>query len=244
MQLIRSDFDRLMQVEGGYSQNPNDTGNKNACGEFVGSNHGITANKIQDRLGIKCPSRAYMENLSLDTAYQVLQLDWNHYRFDELHDGMAFVVFQAHMGNPRNCAKSIQRACNRFGSGLAVDGSMGSLTIAAVNNLAIQNLPAIYNAFRDEFKEFIAGINQDFRQGWYNRINVLMPVLNEQYTQQGQPIPKPSSDVAITTQAYHVVKGASKGNLRDIVWVTIAFVLVLAIFFLSMPYAKTSTALI
>lgn len=64
---------RILTNEGGYQNDATDTGNRNAAGELVGTNMGITPADYERFFG-RLPSVADMENLSHDDAVKMYQL--------------------------------------------------------------------------------------------------------------------------------------------------------------------------
>lgn len=218
-ELTTSFFNRLMQWEGGYQNHPQDTGNYNSCGQQVGTNFGITSKLIETLDGLKCPSEAFMRGLTRSDAFRLLQKNYRFWRCDEIEAPvLADLVFNCFMGLPTAAAKAVQTACNRFGAGLTVDGNMGSKTLAALNGLAAQNLPVIFNAVLDEWLAYLATTNPSFRQGLLNRTNALFSPMQantsfpENFPEANQP------EIQIAT-VRHTVQGAMKGQTRDLLWV-------------------------
>jgi lysozyme family protein len=117
-------FDHMFGSEGGYSTDPDDTGNwtggaKNS-GKLNGSKYGISA-AAYPHLDIK--------NLTKAQAIDIYRRDyWNAVKGDELPYGVDLVVFDAAVNSGVNRgARWVQRAAS-----VAQDGRIGPLTLAAL----------------------------------------------------------------------------------------------------------------
>ena len=149
-----------------------------------------------------------------------------------------------HMGAPARAAESVQRALNRFGYDLALDGVVGSKTIAAINDAVRQNKALAYNAFRDEWIAYLNTTGATFRQGLLNRMNDNFP-----------PMPADAADTATYAdiesggaqyqagRVKAIFNGAFRGDLKDLAAV-LALLLgfgLLALSILKLTATKTAT---
>jgi lysozyme family protein len=213
MNYTRQLHDRIMPWEGGYQNHPEDSGNVNACGQRVGTNRGITSRTVETLMGIRCPDEAFMRGITDEYAYEVLTRFWDFYRIDEISDqSVADLAMNCFMGLPREAARSIQKAANRYQARLEEDGIMGSKTLAALNSLIRQDRNGIFNAILDEWLNYLGTTNPTFRQGLLNRTNALFQPLAG-----GAVAAAPVATVGVTDEAVHVVKGAFKGKRKDLI---------------------------
>ncbi len=185
-------------------------------------------------MGVRCPDAAFMQAIGDDYAFSVLGKFWDFWRIDEVaNQQVAELLMNNFMGLPTAAAKAAQKACNRFQANLAVDGVMGSKTLAALNSLIGQNLPKIYNAILAEWIAYLNTVNPTFRQGLLNRVNDLFQPMPEGGTNTaGVPVTTddPVANTGGTEYALRVVSGALKFKGKDVVAVvTVVLGLVLAL---------------
>jgi lysozyme family protein len=219
-------YKKIQKWEGDYQNHSEDNGNYNACGQQVGTNHGITSKTVETLMGIKCPDAAFMKSMTEEYAFQVLQKFMEFYRVDEIIDQpIAELVFNNFMGLPKKAAETVHLACNRFQANLAVDGSMGSKTLTALNSLAAQNQPAIYNAILDEWVKYLQTTNPTFRQGLLNRVNDLFFFIQPGTNAAPAPVAETNNLMRLQT----ILAGASKGDGKDLFAVGMAGVGFLAL---------------
>lgn len=123
-------FKELINVEGGWSDDPKDPGNWTSGvigkGELVGTKYGIAANTY-GHMNIK--------QLSLDDAKGIYKRDyWDVWRFDGLSsplpDSLQYELFDASVNAGRgNASRFLQRAVK-----VADDGAIGTVTIKALDD--------------------------------------------------------------------------------------------------------------
>lgn len=145
-------FIRLLGHEGGYSNNPRDTGGETKWGVTVrvARAHGYTG---------------AMRNLPQDFAKSVYRKSyWDAVKADQLPEALRFDVFDAAVNSGVTAAsKWLQHAV-----GAVPDGSIGPVTIAAAN-AAGPYAAARFNGWRLSDMTDMAGW-PDFSKGWARRV--------------------------------------------------------------------------
>ena len=155
-------FERLINVERGFTNDPKDhgnwTGGRQGVGQLKGTKYGIAANTYPD-LDIK--------SLTLERAKEIYFRDWWLKAGGDVFDSaILYQLWQfainAGMGTAKRC---LQRAV-RVGD----DGHVGPVTIAAVNAMDLNDVLLRllaqeirhYTSLRDGFL--------NFGRGWMNRV--------------------------------------------------------------------------
>lgn len=116
-------FERVVGHEGGLSLNPKDRGNWTSgvigVGELKGTKYGVSAMSYP-HLDIK--------SLTLEDAKNIFRRDfWDRVHGDELHDGVAFQLFDFAINSGiGNAIRGLQRAVR-----VAQDGRWGPISRAA-----------------------------------------------------------------------------------------------------------------
>tara|TARA_R110002153_G_C13083383_1_gene474635 strand:- start:100 stop:687 length:588 start_codon:yes stop_codon:yes gene_type:complete len=166
-------IDSVFRAEGGYSTDREDKGNYYPSGNFVGTNHGISAPVLAQYLG-KTPTVQDMRNLTKDEAREIAATNYyDRFSIDSLPASVREIVFHAvYMGESRG-VRAVQNL-----TGQTPDGKLGPQTRAAMRNAAFT--PA---EFRDEFlrelqfgTEGYSGPSDTWSahgRGWTNRYNSL-----------------------------------------------------------------------
>lgn len=146
-------FDRLMQHEGGYANNPADPG-----GETM---WGVTKN-VARQFGYT----GSMRDLPKATAQQIAdKLYWQVVQGDKIDSAIAWqLVDAAYNHGNKNAVKFLQRAV-----GAVDDGVLGNQTLAAVNAMDKNDVILKFNAERIEFFTNIKTFNV-FGRGWMRRV--------------------------------------------------------------------------
>lgn len=146
-------FERVIGFEGQYSNHPLDPGSETCWG--------ITASVARAN-GYAGPMRA----MPLATAKDIYRRDyWQRCRCDELPPGVAFDVFDAAVNSgPAQAIKWLQRAV-----GVADDGAIGPITLAAVGRFQPGSLRARYSGMRLDFMASLPSW-PSFGRGWARRI--------------------------------------------------------------------------
>lgn len=146
-------FERLIIHEGGYVNNPADTGGE--------TKYGITVS-VARQYGYT----GKMKDLSLKTAKNIYyKLFWQKYKCDELPFAISWQFFDAAVNHgASNAARMLQRAAN-----VADDGIIGKITLAAVNQADQLSLAVRFNVERLKFYAKLKNFNT-FGRGWVNRV--------------------------------------------------------------------------
>lgn len=146
-------FERVIGHEGGYSNNPLDTGGE--------TNFGITlrtarANGYTGR----------MIDLTREQSKEIYRLAfWLRVRGDKLHPALAFQLFDACVNHGiGNGVRMLQRA-----AGVADDGAIGDVTMRAVQAIKPADMVMKFNAERLEFYTKLKTFST-FGRGWVNRV--------------------------------------------------------------------------
>lgn len=165
-------IDSVFDAEGGYSTDRDDTGNYYR-GQFVGTNHGISAPVLANHLG-RTPTVEDMRGLTQDTAREIAATQYyDTYNISDLPDETQEIVFHAvYMGGSRG-VRAIQNL-----TGSTPDGIMGPNT-----RTAMQESTFTPQEFRDEYlRELEFGTTgysspaatwDVHGRGWSNRYNEL-----------------------------------------------------------------------
>ena len=162
----------VFKAEGGYSTDKSDTGNY-YNGIFVGTNHGISAPVLAERLG-RAPTVKDMKALTIDEASEIAAEKYiDRFNIEELPDDTQEIVLHAtFMGETRG-VRALQNLL-----GLTPDGLMGPKTKSAMKNSTFTK-----KEYRDAFLEELEFGTQGYSKpsatwnkhgrGWTNRYNKL-----------------------------------------------------------------------
>lgn len=142
-------FEILIGHEGGYVNNPSDPGGE--------TKYGVSKRSYPD---------VDIRNLTLDEAKAIYRKDyWNRLDSDSMPDSVRFDLFDTAVNSgPGTAGRLLQRA-----AGVAEDGSIGPLTVAAVNAMDPWEIRAKYNACRLHFMTDLS-VWPTFGKGWARRI--------------------------------------------------------------------------
>ena len=147
-------FDLLMDIEGGYVCDKNDSGGE--------TKYGISKKSYPNE---------DICNLTLERAKEIYKRDyWDRCKCDQLPDCLSVALFDFAVNSPAKTAiKKLQKAL-----GVKQDGVIGNQTIGAANRL---NPRQVLDNYIDYRLEYIAEIirkkpkQKKFERGWTNRIN-------------------------------------------------------------------------
>ena len=146
-------FDRLIGHEGSYSNNPQDPGGETMWGvtERVARVNGYTGP---------------MSMLSRERAKAIAKVAyWDRIQADGYDGAIGFQVFDAAYNHGiENAVRFLQRA-----AGVADDGRVGPITLAAIKRMSVTDVLSRFNAERLEFYTKLSTWDT-FGKGWARRI--------------------------------------------------------------------------
>lgn len=146
-------FDRLISHEGGYVNHPNDPGGE--------TNWGITK-----AVAVANGYAGDMRSLTRLQAKDIYRTAYWHKAQATQYDGaIAFQLFDAAVNHGiGNAVRFLQRA-----AGVADDGKVGPVTIAAINAMSVTDVLLRFNAERLEFYTKLTTWDT-FGKGWTRRV--------------------------------------------------------------------------
>lgn len=172
--------------EGGYANNPSDTGGETYAG--IARNHWPKWEgwKIIDAIKskLKYSNTLTASNINKEAKGHSKLHDlisqfykqnfWDVLKLDLVNDQQlanSVYDFGVNSGTGRS-AKFLQQAINNVcGVGLAVDGKIGNKTITEVNKHDAKSIYSVYNKLREEFYRSIAkGSQSQFLKSWLSRL--------------------------------------------------------------------------
>lgn len=146
-------IDRVLTSEGGYTNHSADPGGKTMYGitEAVARRHGYTGE---------------MHRLPLTTAKDIYKKDyWGRVQGDSLPPSVAFHALDAAVNHgPGQAIRWLQRA-----AGVADDGKIGAVTLAAVRAMPAVDVVLLFNAERLHFYTKLSTW-PSFGKGWCRRL--------------------------------------------------------------------------
>lgn len=174
-QLTPDFFQKILRIEGGYQAMPDDNGNY-CNGQLVGTKYGVSAVAFGEWAG-RCPSVDEMKALDTGTAYNFYAWYFNRWNLYPIENQKFFELLANNtMGSPAGAARAEQKALNRLGYYVAIDGNRGAQTVAALNTAWRNNPIGIYNAVREEWIRHLESLNKpQFLTGWLYRMNNFFP---------------------------------------------------------------------
>lgn len=142
-------FDKLIDHEGGYVNDPRDPGGETKFG---------ISKRQYPNLDIK--------NLTRDDAKLIYRTDyWERAGCDQIDPAVAFNIFDAAVNSGiENSVRFMQRAC-----GVADDGHAGPVTLNAVRSMPPVRVVARFNGERLEFLAKLTTFDH-FGRGWTRRV--------------------------------------------------------------------------
>ena len=151
-------FDRLISHEGGYSDDPRDSGNWTGGAQGVGQLKGT-------KFGIAACSYGYLDikNLSLEDAKSIYRRDfWDV--CGAAHPAVKFQLFDASVNHGRgNAIRFLQRAVK-----VAADGDWGVKSQAALESMEANDVLLRFLAYRLKFWASLQKFDI-YGRGWTNR---------------------------------------------------------------------------
>lgn len=144
-------FTALIGSEGGYSNNPNDTGGETMWG-------------ITRRVAVANGYAGAMKDLPLSTAKSIAKTQyWDKVRGDDIDLRIAFQLFDI-LYNGGHPIQWLQQAI-----GVKADGVFGNVTLAAVKAMDVPETVMLINAYRLLYYTSLPTWNT-FGKGWTNRV--------------------------------------------------------------------------
>ena len=151
-------FTLLLKSEGGYVDNPADPGGR--------TNLGVTQNTWESWVGRPSNEKEMRGLTPSDVAPLYKKKFWDACSCDDLSAGVDYLVFDfaVNAGIGRS-AKTLQSAVNAI-----PDGSIGKVTIAAVNNIPVKNVINRFSVLKEEFYKSLPTF-EIFGEGWLSRVD-------------------------------------------------------------------------
>lgn len=145
--------ERVLAHEGGFVDHPSDPG-------------GATKFGITERVARAWGYKGHMRDLPRETAVEIYRAQyWSPVQGDKLPDAIAFQVMDAGVNHGvGNAARWLQRA-----AGVAEDGVIGPVTLAAVRKSDPADLVLRFNATRLDFYASLSTFST-FGRGWTRRV--------------------------------------------------------------------------
>ena len=157
---------RTIELEGGFTDHPNDRGNYTPSGELKGTKYGISA-RAYPNLDIK--------NLTYEEAFKIYERDyWNKVVKIEYPRELKPMLFDMSVNHGINGAiKILQRAAN-----VKPDGIVGPITLRAIKDVKLLDLAL------ERVKRFVIITekrpkNLVFLRGWINRVSEVVEFTNK-----------------------------------------------------------------
>lgn len=146
-------FERVIGHEGGYVNNPKDPGGE--------TNWGITKTTA-----LATGYTGEMRALTRDRAKEIYRVAfWQRINGDQFPPAVAFQLFDACVNHGiGNGIRMLQRA-----AGVADDGKVGPVSLAAINAKPVTDLLVLFNAERLAFYTKLSTFDT-FGRGWVNRV--------------------------------------------------------------------------
>lgn len=146
-------FNRVIGYEGGYVNDPHDTGGE--------TNWGITKRTAQEN-----GYTGSMKAMTREQAYRIYEKAfWQRYNCDKLSPAVAFQFFDAAVNHGvGNASRMLQRAVD-----VADDGIVGKVTLSAVEKMPISDFILKFNAQRIKFYTKLKSFPR-YGAGWMNRV--------------------------------------------------------------------------
>ena len=164
-------------VEGGYSDDKNDTGNfielGNGLKRFIGSKFGISAPILKTHLG-RLPNKEEMENLSYSTALKIYKDNyWNDQNLSEFcNQSIATTIYDACVNQGIGGTKiMLKKALRENGIKIGVsEDPFESKWIKSANSINQENLFISFNKYRER-RYRNSSSWKTHGDGWMNRLS-------------------------------------------------------------------------
>lgn len=156
-------LEKILKLEGGYVNHPNDLG---GC-----TNHGITLTTYQHYFGENLTCKD-LKNISENEVGEIYKDGyWDKCLGDNIENESVaeIIVDWAVNSGVKTAVKNVQKLVNT-----TPDGAMGKITLKAINDAPQEDLFNEIKKSREEFYQNIVKKNPTqkcFLKGWINRIN-------------------------------------------------------------------------
>lgn len=177
---------RYRRIEAGYQNVDWDPGNYTSSGIQAGTNMSISAPVLSDWRGHEVTA-AEMQALTKVEALDIYrQKYWNPIHGSEL-DNQMIANFLADMKSSGWGVWNMQQALNDLGESVAVDGSVGAQTLAAINRQIDKSVAALNNAFRKRQIERYNSIGGPGLKNWLGSLDRDYPEMSITAEKMGLP---------------------------------------------------------
>lgn len=182
-------------IEGGYQKLRWDAGNyvcandlKQAKGGncsdsstpvFCGTNNGISCATRTDTIG-RIPSESEIQAVTLNDDLKIIKNRyWNYQRADDMSSqAIAEIIVDGQVNQGYIGVKAAQRALRQLGETVAVDGRVGSGSLAAIENqVRMGNEILLYNMIREERLKEYRNKGGNIQSAGENRMDRHFPAL-------------------------------------------------------------------
>lgn len=155
----------LIGSEGGYQDDPDDTGNQLPDGRKGCTNWGVTQAAWESYVGHKV-SNADMRALTKEKISDFYRIKyWDICKCDLLPSGIDYLVFDFSVNSGNGSAiKRLQEAVNS-----AVDGAIGPRTLYAVSTFNAADLIERYSQVKEAYYRGLK-LFPKYGKGWLNRV--------------------------------------------------------------------------
>jgi len=181
---------KVLKAEGGYQNDPSDTGNYNSEGDLVGTNYGISAPVYEAFMG-DVISQYAMETMPLQHAVAIYKPQyWDKLKGDNIKTQEVADVLVDHGVNTgvSRASEMVQEILNdSFNKNLVVDGAVGDLTIAAMNSVNQVQLHSVIVNARISYYESLRHLYPQFINGWLNRVQIFALEGERMLLEYGKP---------------------------------------------------------
>ncbi|MEM9822908.1 MAG: glycosyl hydrolase 108 family protein [Bacteroidota bacterium] len=207
-------IDLVLDLEGGFQNNPADWGNYNAYdddGNLVpyrerkgrtlqsGTNRGISTALFSTLLK-RVVTEEEIRSISVSMARDIYKVVfWDNIKGDHISDQrIANLIFDTHVNHGSYGKKMVQVVLNNLGFNLVVDGIIGTKTLTAINSAMVADLhDGILDIRILKYRELAEKRedNDRFLNGWLNRLKKFprMKVGSDEYQISKAQVVQPSS---------------------------------------------------
>lgn len=164
-----------------YNDAGNWTGGAVGVGAQIGSNMSISAPVLSEWLGREA-TLSDMQNMTIQTALDITKVKtWDGVKGDEITSQIIAEFLADNKSSAGgNGVKAVQRAANKTGANISVDGAVGRQTVNALNAIHNENKDfELYHNIRNEMISFYKSLNNpNFESGWLNGLDRDYPERN------------------------------------------------------------------